>query len=158
MKIIISLAIFCFLLSISFAGEKRIIFDYEYGVFSNNIYLNSDSDVNKRSIDKVPLERKDVIKARLGTKFGIKYWLSRAGYTNEPTLHLLYLLPTMINPSTGKYQDKIEIFQESTKLDYLHTMAFEFAYEYELVPGEYLFYIFFEDQKLLEKKFIIELE
>ena len=64
----------------------------------------------------------------------------------------------MINPSTGEYVDKIEILQEESKLDYRHTMAFEFAQQYELVPGEYRFYVFFENQKLFEQVFQVEVQ
>ena len=37
-------------------------------------------------------------------------------------------------------------------------MAFEFAQQYELVPGEYRFYVFYENQKLLEQVFQIVLQ
>ena len=97
------------------------------------------------------LEKTTVIKAKLGTKFGVRYWLSRAGFIGEPTLHLIYHVPTMINPSTGEYVDKIEILQEESKLDYKHTMAFEFANQYELVPGEYRFMYFLKIKNYLKK-------
>ena len=64
----------------------------------------------------------------------------------------------MVNPSTGEYIDKIEILQEESTLDYTHTMAFEFVEQYELVPGEYRFYVFFENQKLLEQVFQVVLQ
>ena len=64
----------------------------------------------------------------------------------------------MINPDTGEFIDKIEILQEESELDYMHTMAFEFARQYELVPGEYRFYVFFENQKLLEQVFQVVLQ
>ena len=62
------------------------------------------------------LEKTTHIKAKLGTKFGVRYWLSRAGFIGEPTLHLIYHVPTMINPSTGEVIDKIEILQEESKV------------------------------------------
>ena len=78
--------------------------------------------------------------------------MSRAGFIGEPTLHLIYHVPTMINPSTGEYVDKIEILQPESKLDYQHTMAFEFANLYELVPGEYRFYVFYEKPEIIREK------
>lgn len=139
----------------SYADEKRTIYDFEYGIFSRGADNYEDGDKTVSSTGE--LEKTTVIKAKLGTKFGVRYWLSRAGFIGEPTLHLIYHVPTMINPSTGEYVDKIEILQETSKLDYQHTMAFEFANQYELVPGEYRFYVFFENQKLLEKVFQVEL-
>lgn len=139
----------------SYADEKRTIYDFEYGIFSRGSENYEEGDKSISSTGE--LEKTTVIKAKLGTKFGVRYWLSRAGFTGEPTLHLIYHVPTMINPSTGEYVDKIEILQEESKLDYKHTMAFEFANQYELVPGEYRLYVFFENQKLLEKVFEVEL-
>ncbi len=140
----------------SYADEKRIIYDFEYGIFSRGAenYEEGDKSVSSNG----ELEKSTVIKAKLGTKFGVRYWLSRAGFEDEPTLHLIYHVPTMINPNTGEYIDKIEILQEESKLDYKHTMAFEFANQYELIPGEYRLYVFFENQKLLEKVFQVELQ
>ncbi|MDH3608920.1 MAG: DUF3859 domain-containing protein [Gammaproteobacteria bacterium] len=143
------------LLPCSYADEKRTIYDFEYGIFSRGAENFEEGDKSVSSNGE--LEKTTVIKAKLGTKFGVRYWLSRAGFIGEPTLHLIYHVPTMINPSTGEYVDKIEILQDESKLDYKHTMAFEFANQYELVPGEYRFYVFFENQKLLEKVFQVEL-
>lgn len=139
----------------SYADEKRTIYDFEYGIFSHGTENYEEGEKSVSSAGE--LEKTTAIKAKLGTKFGVRYWLSRASFIGEPTLHLIYHVPTMINPSTGEYVDKIEILQEESKLDYKHTMAFEFANQYELVPGEYRFYVFFENQKLLEKVFQVEL-
>jgi len=144
------------LLPCSYADEKRTIYDFEYGIFSRGADNYEEGDKTVSSTGE--LEKTTHIKAKLGTKFGVRYWLSRAGFISEPTLHLIYHVPTMINPSTGEYVDKIEILQETSKLDFQHTMAFEFANQYELVPGEYRFYVFFENQKLLEKTFQVELQ
>ena len=138
------------------ADEKRTIYDFEYGIFSRGAEHFEEGDKTVSSNGE--LEKTTVIKAKLGTKFGVRYWLSRAGYIGEPTLHLIYHIPTMINPSTGEYIDKIEILQPESKLDYQHTMAFEFANQYELVSGEYRFYVFYENQKLLEQTFQVELQ
>ncbi len=140
----------------AYADEKRIIYDFEYGIFSHGAENYEEGDKSVSSGGE--LEKTTNIKAKLGTKFGVRYWLSRAGFIGEPTLHLIYHVPTMINPSTGEYVDKIEILQKESKLDYQHTMAFEFANQYELVPGEYRFYVFYENQKLLEKTFQVELQ
>ncbi len=138
-----------------YADEKKTIYNFDYGVFPHGARNYEEGDKTVSSTGD--LENTTVIKAKLGTKFGVRYWLSRAGFVGEPTLHLIYHLPTMIDPSTGEHVDKIEILQEQSKLDYQHTMAFEFENQYELVPGEYRFYIFFKNQKLLEKVFEVEL-
>ena len=138
------------------ADEKRTIYDFEYGIFSRG--AENFEEGNRTITSDGELEKTTIIPAKLGTKFGIRYWLSRAGFIGEPTLHLIYLVPTMVDPSTGDYIDKIEILQEESKLDYRHTMAFEFAQQYELVPGEYHFYIFYENQKLLEQVFQVEVQ
>ena len=156
MKILLNLLLLLLFFQHVHADEKRIIYDFEYGIFS---YSSENYEEGERTISSDgELEKTTVIKARLGTKFGVRYWLSRAGFIGEPTLHLIYHVPTMINPSTGEYIDKIEILQKESKLDYKHTMAFEFAQQYELVPGEYRFYVFYENQKLLEQAFQVEIQ
>ena len=104
------------------ADEKRTIYDFEYGIFNRGAENYEEGDKSVSSTGE--LEKTNHIKAKLGTKFGVRYWLSRAGFIGEPTLHLIYHVPTMINPSTGEYIDKIEILQPESKLDYQHTMAF----------------------------------
>ncbi|MGH1536882.1 MAG: DUF3859 domain-containing protein [Gammaproteobacteria bacterium] len=144
-----------FITHCSYADEKRTIYDFEFGIFSHG---SEEFEEGDRSISSNgELEKTATIKAKLGTKFGVRYWLSRAGFIGEPTLHLIYHVPTMIDPNTGEYVDKIEILQPESKLDFQHTMAFEFANQYELVPGEYRFYVFYENQKLLEQVFHVEL-
>lgn len=156
MKTIIIIFLTLFATNTIYADEKRIIYDFEYGIFSPGL---EDFEEGDRAVSSDgELEKTTTIPAKLGTKFGVRYWLSRAGFIGEPTLHLIYHVPTMINPVTGEYINKIEILQEESKLDYRHTMAFEFAQQYELVPGEYRFYVFYENQKLLEKVFQVELQ
>lgn len=138
------------------ADEKRIIYDFEYGIFSRGMEEFKEGD--RVISSEGALEKATVVPARLGTKFGVRYWLSRGGYIGKPTLHLIYHVPTMIDPNTGEYIDKIEILQEESTLDYTHTMAFEFAQQHELVPGEYRFYVFYENQKLLEQVFQVVLQ
>ena len=89
---------------------------YEYGIFSHGAENYEEGDKSVSSGGE--LEKTTYIKAKLGTKFGVRYWLSRAGYIGEPTLHLIYMIPTMVNPSTGEVMDKIEILQEESTLDY----------------------------------------
>lgn len=154
-RIIYAFLLMLFLVTDGYADEKRTIYDFEYGIFSHGAenYEEGDKSVTNRR----ELEKTTVIKAKLGTKFGVRYWLSRAGFVGEPTLHLIYHVPTMIDPRTGEYVDKIEIIQPESKLDYQHVMAFEFENQYELVPGEYRLYVFFKNQKLLEKVFQVEM-
>ena len=155
-KTVICLLLFGVILNSAQANnEKRTIYDFEYGIFS---YGAENYEEGDKTVSSGELEKTTHIRAKLGTKFGVRYWLSRAGFIGEPTLHLIYHVPTMINPSTGEYIDKIEILQEESKLDFQHVMAFEFAQQYELVPGEYRFYVFFENQKLLEQVFQVELQ
>ena len=156
MKTVVFLLLLMLIIQNVYADEKRTIYDFEYGIFNRGAENYEEGDKSVTSTGA--LEKTTQIKAKLGTKFGVRYWLSRAGFIGEPTLHLIYHVPTMINPSTGEYIDKIEILQPESKLDYQHVMAFEFAHQYELVPGEYRFYVFFENQKLLEKTFQIELQ
>jgi len=154
-----SIFYFCFLIFIANsanADEKRVIYDYEYGIFARG--TDNTTEGERIISSSGELEKTVTIPAQLGTKFGVKYWLSRAGFVEKPTLHLIYHVPTMINPDTGEYIDKLEVLQENSKLDHKHTMAFEFANQYELIPGEYRFYVFFENQKLLEHVFYIELQ
>ncbi len=156
MKTIVFILLLMICFNQAYADEKRTIYDFEYGIFNRGAENYEEGDTSVSSTGE--LDKTTKIKAKLGTKFGVRYWLSRAGFIGEPTLHLIYHVPTMINPATGEYIDKIEVLQPESKLDYQHTMAFEFAERFELVPGEYRFYVYYENQKLLEKVFQVELQ
>ena len=155
-KLKLVLFLTCLAAGLVLADAQRVIYDFEYGIFSRGMEEFKEGD--RAVTSEGPLEPVTMIPARLGTKFGVRYWLSRGGFVGKPTLHLIYHVPTMVNPSTGEYIDKIEILQEESTLDYTHTMAFEFVEQYELVPGEYRFYVFFENQKLLEQVFQVVLQ
>ena len=64
------------------ANEKRTIYDFEYGIFSRGTENFEEGDRTISSDGE--LEKTTLIKAKLGTKFGVRYWLSRAGFIGEP--------------------------------------------------------------------------
>ena len=114
MKKVLYLSCLFLLSNCIFANEKRIIYDYEYGIFAHGFEDFEEGD--RAAATQGELEKSTYVKARLGTKFGVRYWLSRAGYIGEPNLHLIYHVPTMIHPDTGEYINKIEeIVKEGIK-------------------------------------------
>jgi hypothetical protein len=136
----------------SLAAEVQVTGPVEHGVFAAQI---KDAQPGERILTRSDqrIEPGEVVPARLGTKFGVRYQLTNK-QANDTPLTLLYLTPGVITPD-GKRHDKFEVMQNILPEASQEVMAFEFTEHYELVPGEWQFMVFQGDRKLLEQRFMV---
>lgn len=142
----------CMLLAPQVGADVEVVGDVEYGVFTSQY---QDFQPGERVLSRTaqPIERTDVVPAKLGTKFGMRYNLQ--GKTSEGSpLTLLYLTPGVVTPE-GKRHDKFVVVQKLAVGAPEDVMAFQFTEHYEIVPGEWQFMVFQEDRKLLEQRFTV---
>ncbi|MBD9425327.1 DUF3859 domain-containing protein [Pseudomonas sp. PDM15] len=125
----------------------------EYGVFASAPIKDPQPGERILSRANQPIEQTEVVPARLGTKFGVRYQLTGKAETEKP-LTLMYFTPGLIGPD-GKRQDKIELQQKLVVGAPQDVMAFEFTEHHEVVPGEWQFMVFQGDRKLLEQRFTV---
>jgi hypothetical protein len=133
-------------------AEVRVEGPVEYGVFASDYQaFQAGERVLTRSNQQI--EPGDVIPAKLGTKFGLRYNLVGKVAGDSP-LTLLYLTPGVVTPD-GKRHDKFVVTQKLVPGAPQDVMAFEFTEVHEVVPGEWHFMVFQDDRKLLEQRFTV---
>ncbi|MEH6367956.1 helicase [Pseudomonas sp. J237] len=146
------LSVACLTFATATHAEVRVEGPVEYGVFPSD-YKEFKSGERILGQAGRPMERTEVVPAKLGSKFGVRYQLSGKSKGEEP-LTLLYLTPGVITPD-GKRHDKFVVQQEVAADVKNDVMAYEFTEAYEIVPGEWQFMVFQGDRKLLEQRFTV---
>lgn len=125
----------------------------EYGVFGTRV-KNLAPGKKLISQGHVAIERTRRIPGEHGIRFGLRFKMSPDFYDDEGSIvRLLYLTPGFTNPETGKHQDKVELEWKISADSPHHDMAFEFSDPSEIAIGEWRFYVFHEDVKLVEQVF-----
>lgn len=141
---------------ISIAGlaqaEVRVEGPVEYGLFASD-YQDFQAGERVLTRSDQPIEPREVIPAKLGSKFGMRYNLVGKTQGGSP-LTLLYLTPGVVTPQ-GTRHDRFVVVQELVSDAPQEVMAFEFTEPYEVVPGEWHFMVFQDDRKLLEQRFTV---
>jgi hypothetical protein len=133
-------------------AEVRVEGEVEHGIFVSE-YQDFQPGERVLTRHQQPIERSEVIPAKLGTKFGLRYRL--AGKTaGEAPLTLLYLTPGVTTPD-GVRHDKFVVVRKLVPEAAQDTMAFEFSEPYEVAPGEWHFLVFQDDRKLAEQRFVV---
>ncbi|MBU1283044.1 MAG: DUF3859 domain-containing protein [Gammaproteobacteria bacterium] len=133
-------------------AEVRVEGPVEYGVFASD-YQDFQEGERVLTRSNQQIEQGEVIPAKLGTKFGLRYSLAGKVAGDSP-LTLLYLTPGVTTPD-GKRHDKFVVTQELVLGAPLDVMAYEFTDAHEVVPGEWHFMVFQDDRKLLEQRFVV---
>ena len=133
-------------------AEVRVEGPVEYGVFVSD-YQDFQAGERVLARSNQQIETAEVIPAKLGSKFGLRYSLA-GKQVNDSPLTLLYLTPGVITPD-GKRHDKFVVTQKLVPTAPQDVMAFEFTEAHEVVPGEWHFMVFQDDRKLLEQRFIV---
>src|SRR3989338_1966505 len=133
-------------------AEVRVEGPIEYGVFASD-YQDFQEGERVLTRSNQQIEQGDVIPAKLGTKFGMRYTLVGKGADAAP---LPFLSPPPgVVPPQGPRHDKFVVTQKLVPGAPQDVMAFEFTEKHEVVPGEWHFMVFQDDRKLLEQRFIV---
>lgn len=133
-------------------AEVRVEGPVEFGVFVSQ-YQDFQAGERVLARSNQPIEPGNVVPAKLGTKFGMRYNLA-GKLANDSPLTLLYLTPGVVTPQ-GTRHDKFVVTQQLVPDTQQDVMAFEFTERYEMVPGEWHFMVFQDDRKLLEQRFTV---
>lgn len=131
-------------------AEVRVEGPVEYGVFASQ-YQDFKPGERVLTRSNQQIERSEVIPAKLGTKFGMRYRLAGKAAGDAP-LTLLYLTPGVTTPD-GTRHDKFVVTQQLVPGAPQDVMAFEFSEPHEVVAGEWHFLVFQDDRKLAEQRF-----
>jgi hypothetical protein len=131
-------------------AEVRVEGPVEYGIFASQ-YQDFKPGERVLTRSNQQIERSEVIPAKLGSKFGMRYTLVGKTVDGAP-LTLLYLTPGVTTPD-GKRHDKFAVVQALVPGAPQDIMAFEFSEPHEIVPGEWHFMVFQDDRKLAEQRF-----
>lgn len=138
------------LISTPLLAEVKVQGEVEYGIFQSQV---QDFEPGQRVLtnQQQAIETTQVIPAKLGTKFGLRYQLAGKRKGDQP-LTLLYLTPGVVTPD-GLRHDKLVVQQEMAEAAVADVMAYEFSEYHEVVPGEWHFLVFQGDRKLVEQRF-----
>lgn len=138
------------LISTPLLAEVKVQGEVEYGIFQSQV---QDFEPGQRMLtnQQQAIETTQVIPAKLGTKFGLRYQLAGKRKGDQP-LTLLYLTPGVVTPD-GLRHDKFVVQQEMAEAAVADVMAYEFSEYHEVVPGEWHFLVFQGDRKLVEQRF-----
>lgn len=138
------------LISTPLLAEVKVQGEVEYGIFQSQV---QDFEPGQRVLtnQQQAIETTQVIPAKLGTKFGLRYQLAGKRKGDQP-LTLLYLTPGVVTPD-GLRHDKFVVQQEMAEAAVADVMAYEFSEYHEVVPGEWHFLVFQGDCKLVEQRF-----
>lgn len=134
------------------SAEVRVEGPVEYGVFEGpKAALQSGERVLRRSNENI--EQTEIVPARLGTKFGLRYQLAGKVAEDVP-LTLLYFTPGIRTPD-GQRHDKLEVTQKLVPGAPQDIMAYEFTESHEVIPGEWRFMVFQGDRLLVQQRFTV---
>ena len=141
------------LISTPLLAEVQVQGEVEYGIFQSQV---QDFEPGQRVLtnQQQAIETTQVIPAKLGTKFGLRYQLAGKRKGDQP-LTLLYLTPGVVTPD-GQRHDKFVVQQEMAEAAVADVMAYEFSEYHEVVPGEWHFLVFQGDRKLVEQRFMVQ--
>lgn len=133
-------------------ADVRVEGPVEYGIFESR-YQDFQPGERVLTRSDQSIQRTELIPAKLGTKFGLRYSLV-GKRENDTPLTLLYLTPGVVSPD-GKRHDKFVVEQKMAPGAPLDVMAFEFTEPHEVVPGEWRFMVFQGDRLLAQQVFSV---
>lgn len=113
------------------SAEVRVEGPVEYGVRGAEGRVAVGERVLRRSNENI--EQTEIVPARLGTKFGLRYQLAGKVAEDVP-LTLLYFTPGIRTPD-GQRHDKLEVTQKLVPGAPQDIMAYEFTESHEVIPG-----------------------
>ncbi len=161
MKIMKIIPVFLFSITISLCAQVEIekAEILEYGIYEavpqKKLDAEDTADGSWTIIDKIQLVTKtDTIPAKVNTQFG--FWFKLEGKSEDESVNITFVnkLPGLKNPKKEakiyeeQYPGKVKFGQPTYK-------GYAFEADWECVPGDWVFQIFHNDEKLIEKKFTV---
>ena len=100
------------------------------------------------------LEETNRIPAKRGVNFGFRYQFNTSADVESVSLGVKLLTPPLYDPLSRRTTTEIN-FSQIARVDHVNTIAYGFDYDWELVPGTWVFQIHYQDHVLVEQEFEI---
>lgn len=100
------------------------------------------------------VKQSNIIDADTGTQFGVKYFVKGSPKGTNVALSVRLLHPATSNPDR-KNSSTSETWVANAKVGSANYSGWIFEYAWELVPGDWTLQLYYKDQKMLEKKFLV---
>lgn len=133
--------------------------ELNYGVYTTKtIYTekqnNSPSGERTLSDEIESIEQSNKVEGKLGQKFGVEYML-QSNQTTDIIVEQVWLFPTEMTNDKGKTYQELRYKVEKPTNDETYSL-YSLDKEFEIVKGEWIFQMFYNGNKLCERKFIVE--
>ncbi len=156
-----TIVVFMLFLGCATSGEVKEAKILKYGIYTatdEERVEAQDTLSGKRKIssDFEFIDTTTQIPAILGTRFGFKYVIKGSPEGKKIDLRVTRTHPRMKNPRTGKVST-VSKYNTNAKIGIPRYIGFAFDVEWELVPGEHKFKVYYKDRQLLEKAFTVYL-
>ena len=156
-----TIAVFMLFLGCATSGEVTEAKILKYGIYTATKVerMEAQSTLSgKRTIssDFEFIDATTQIPAVLGTRFGFKYVIKGNPEGKKIDIRVTRTHPRMKNPSTGKVST-VSKYNRKARIGIPGYIGFGFDVEWELVPGEHIFKVYYKDRQLLEKAFKVYL-
>jgi hypothetical protein len=150
----------CLLFVVSQAEVKVEGFEViEYGIYTaeakEKVEDESTIEGTWTVVDNLKLTAQtDSVLADMKTHFGFWFVVKGEPVGEEITVTFVNQLPGIQNPDEERviYEEK---YNSTVKIGVPSFKGYMFDYSWEAVPGEWIFQIYYENQKLGEKRFVV---
>ena len=156
-----TIVVFMFCLGCATSGEVTEAKILKYGIYTaTDVKRVKAKDTLsgkwRISTDAEFIDTTTQIPAILGTRFGCRFVIKGSPEGKKINIRVKTIHPRMKNPRTGKVSTVSEYNRKAT-IGIPGRVGFGFHYEWELVPGKYIFEVYYRDRQLLEKAFTVYL-
>ena len=137
----------------------------EYGMFDSTIIKkqvaeNTSAGVSNLIKDFKLIKQTTDIPGKLGNQFGLKFAAKGIAAKAKIKLSVKLIHPMTVNPETKKEvtEEQWTAYAKVAGEGCSGCTGWTFDYPWEIVPGKWIFQLWYEDNKLAEKTFTIHLE
>lgn len=132
----------------------------KYGIATGDVYQQRRADRSTLGTVNVArdfriVEQTDQVPLRRGISFGITYEVNGKPNGLFVPIQVRVITPGLRNAATGR-TSHVEEWQSWRELGGIGSDAFTFGEDWELVPGQWTFELYYKDKKLTEKAFTID--
>ncbi len=141
-------------------GELTSIEIFEYGLYKKNKRMHSGKPHRETHYIKYKSSKfvntTDKVPAKLNTMFGVKFYVNRTPKRGEVSYTVKWIHPPLQNPEVGKTITS-QTYKGTARAgkDDWSSSIYKFDNDWELVPGEWIFQVFFEGRLMAKKTFTV---
>jgi hypothetical protein len=156
-----TIVVLMFFLGCATPGEVTDAKILKYGIYTATELKRVEaqdtlSGKRKVSADAEFVDTTTKIPAILGTRFGFRYVIKGSPEGKKIDIRVTRTHPRMKNPRTGKVSTESK-YNRKARIGIPGFLGFKFDEEWELVPGDHIFKVYYKDRQLLTKTFTVYL-